>query len=500
MAGIALKRPLTVLIIGAGASGLAAAELLGQFPCFNILILEADNRLGGRCKTQPVDTVDGCYDLGASFIHGSESNPVYEMARKHNIDIIKSSTDWNSIRYCTENGQALNKATLGEVTNFYHECIDRSKQFAHAADNSALPKGISTVGAFVRNCLSQRILELDEKEKSTFASIFKCYELLECLNSGCDSLFDLQLKDFGQYQELDGYHWEFKNGYNDFIQLLFNNLNKTNTTIQLNSVVECVDYSSIDQDNCKQLISETSDEHPINVRCTNGKIYPADHVICTIPLGVLKQMAETLFNPTLPKSKLEAIYRLGFGTVNKVYLFYNKPFWGDDPFRTIFIWNDNQYKYPNNETYPLPESEAWLKKVFAISSSDHCNNALVFWMVGSAAEEIENVIDTQVSNSLTKLLNFYIKDPHIELPYKIVKSNWHNNPYSRGSYSYVSSISTGEDFQLIEDPLLSKQRNSPLIMFAGEATHKQFYSTVHGAYLTGRREALRLLQTYGLKS
>ena len=44
----------------------------------------------------------------------------------------------------------------------------------------------------------------------------------------------------------------------------------------------------------------------------------ADAVLVTVPLGCLKESALTLFDPVLPKWKLDAIKRLGFGNLNKV--------------------------------------------------------------------------------------------------------------------------------------------------------------------------------------
>lgn len=46
----------------------------------------------------------------------------------------------------------------------------------------------------------------------------------------------------------------------------------------------------------------------------------ADAVLVTIPLGVLKECATKIFEPKLPDWKLDAIQRLGFGNLNKVFL------------------------------------------------------------------------------------------------------------------------------------------------------------------------------------
>ena len=41
------------LIVGAGASGIAAASMLMQYGVHSIVILEAENRIGGRINTVP---------------------------------------------------------------------------------------------------------------------------------------------------------------------------------------------------------------------------------------------------------------------------------------------------------------------------------------------------------------------------------------------------------------------------------------------------------------
>lgn len=68
-----------------------------------------------------------------------------------------------------------------------------------------------------------------------------------------------------------------------------------------------------------------------------------DVVLCTLPLGVLKQSASSAnqpvpnvvqFMPPLPDWKISAIQRLGFGNLNKVVLCFDKQFW--DPASNLF--------------------------------------------------------------------------------------------------------------------------------------------------------------------
>lgn len=72
-----------------------------------------------------------------------------------------------------------------------------------------------------------------------------------------------------------------------------------------------------------------SDEHLIR--------YEADVCLCTLPLGVLKETLNNpegsnapTFEPQLPEWKLDAIRRLGFGTLNKVVLIFPHIFWNEN--------------------------------------------------------------------------------------------------------------------------------------------------------------------------
>jgi hypothetical protein len=72
-------------------------------------------------------------------------------------------------------------------------------------------------------------------------------------------------------------------------------------------------------------------------------LLPGDAVLCTLPLGVLKQCTASntqgvpntvQFVPPLPDWKVAAIQRLGFGNLNKVVLCFERIFW--DPNANLF--------------------------------------------------------------------------------------------------------------------------------------------------------------------
>lgn len=69
-------------------------------------------------------------------------------------------------------------------------------------------------------------------------------------------------------------------------------------------------------------------------------------------------------------------------------------------------------------------------------------------------------------------------------------TSWYKQKYCRGSYTAMGVGASQEDIENITQPLYSTPLQSkPAVLFAGEHTHTNFYSTVHGAYLSGRTAA-----------
>lgn len=74
--------PATICVVGAGVAGLRCADILLQRG-FDVTILEGRDRIGGRV-TQATLPSGHLADLGANWIHGTESNPILDLARETN--------------------------------------------------------------------------------------------------------------------------------------------------------------------------------------------------------------------------------------------------------------------------------------------------------------------------------------------------------------------------------------------------------------------------------
>ena len=80
-----LPREADIVVIGAGAAGIAAARRI-QAANRKVIVVEADARLGGRCWTDS-KTFDVPFDRGARWLHNPETNPMVKLARSAGLDI-----------------------------------------------------------------------------------------------------------------------------------------------------------------------------------------------------------------------------------------------------------------------------------------------------------------------------------------------------------------------------------------------------------------------------
>lgn len=76
----------------------------------------------------------------------------------------------------------------------------------------------------------------------------------------------------------------------------------------------------------------------IDVECADTSKFQADHVIVTVSLGVLKNRFSSLFTPEIPVEKREAIEKIGFGAVGKIFLSFDEKFWPDDCVGFSLLW------------------------------------------------------------------------------------------------------------------------------------------------------------------
>ena len=203
----------------------------------------------------------------------------------------------------------------------------------------------------------------------------------------------------------------------------------------------------------------------------------------------MKEKSREIFDPPLPSHKLKAIDRLMFGTVNKIFLEYERPFLNPAVSEVLFLWDDERLKAEEKKDI----SKTWFRKIYSFTKISEV--LLLGWISGKAAEYMETLSTKQVSGACTSILRQFLNDPFIPDPKRCVKTSWHSQIFTRGSYTSMAIGASQKDIEIIAEPLFQMNQSTVKLAFAGEHTHSSFYSTVHGAYLTGRTAAQVCLES-----
>lgn len=209
-----------------------------------------------------------------------------------------------------------------------------------------------------------------------------------------------------------------------------------------------------------------------------GEEIQGDAVVCSVSLGVLKDVGSLTFDPPLPVWKTGAIDRLGFGNLNKVTFEFDHVFWSKN--HDIFGRVVHPHVGSRGECYMY-----WaLNKLYETP-------ILLALCAGDAADEQEYRDDeTVVMRAMNALRETF---PHVDIPnpkaYAVTR--WRSDPFSRGTYSYIDVGSSGEDYNLMAEEIPGN------VHFAGEATCREHPATTGGALLSGLREAAKLAAKFG---
>lgn len=119
-----------IVIIGAGASGIAAATKLLANGFSNLIILEAESRIGGRVHTIPFG--ENVLDMGAQWCHGEKKNVVYDLAKEH--DLLQSNTvTFETFNMIRSDGSLIPQQTSDNLMELamrlLHSDVDEMKRY-----------------------------------------------------------------------------------------------------------------------------------------------------------------------------------------------------------------------------------------------------------------------------------------------------------------------------------------------------------------------------------
>eukprot|EP00111_Clytia_hemisphaerica_P024207 TCONS_00071333-protein len=299
---------------------------------------------------------------------------------------------------------------------------------------------------------------------------------LEFANATPLSALSLKHWDQDDDFEFTGSHMTVSNGFSCIPAALAEGLD-----IRLNTAVRNVKYT-------RQGVEV------VGVTNKNGiptsQTFKADAVLCTLPLGVLKHKnpPSIHFNPPLPDWKTGAMDRMGFGNLNKVILCFDRVF-----------WNSSTNLFGHVASTTSNRGELFL--FWSIYKAP----VLLALVAGEAANKLETYSDDVIIGRALTVLKGIFGSNNVPQPKETIVTRWKSDEWSRGSYSFVAAGSSGNDYDIMAAPVVPPPppekpvipgSNIPRLFFAGEHTIRNYPATVHGALLSGLREAGRIADQF----
>ncbi|RCK66099.1 Corticosteroid-binding protein [Candida viswanathii] len=470
------SRTTKVTIIGAGVSGLKAAETLlasGLFTADDVVILEAQDRVGGRLKTVPSKSTPGVqYDLGASWFHDSLANVVLDDLIKQDLLDIE-----NDVYYDDKDLQAYSSTgKVPVVDGKLNRVLEDIEKFIELYFHDSLNTPDLSLDDIVAKFFEQRGKFLTAEQKEYCGRMMRYLELWFGISSDRIS---------GKYAVMDhqGRNLLNKRGYLFLVKHLASRIPES--SILLNQPVKRIVRDNKEGD--KKVLVETA----------NGlKVY-SDYLIVTVPHSILAldpgSTNGLVWEPKLPQNMTDAFKSIHFGALGKVVFEFDHIFWNNDQDRFQIIADklDSAVGLSEKlETLPAP----FTYPAFAVNFSrvhKTTGGSLVILMQSPLTDYLE-AHPEQAWAYYKPMLQQLAVDPTqtIPEPTAVIVTDWTTNPWIRGSYS---AMYTGDDPSDLIIQLSGEFENcgipEPYIRFAGEHTISDGAGCVHGAYSSGIREA-----------
>lgn len=433
-----------ILIVGAGAAGLAAARELSSAN-FNVIVLEARDRIGGRIHTHFDSQLTAPIELGAEFVHGRAPETLM-LAERAGLKLIElPNTHWyfrNALVSKSGKFWSRIEAVMDEIAEYK----DRDESFAEFLEQYSRKYHVYDVRAMAT--LFVEGFHAAHADKISVQGLVKTNEAAA------------EIDDEKQFRPVTGYL--------PLAQWLHNEAVAHGASFRFESVVETVTWRA----------------GAVVVTCTNGEEFKARRLIVTLPLGVLQRNAVT-FTPRLI-AKEDAASKLAVGQVVKVVLRFRDRFWeeislpAEDGTRVDL--KDLAFIHAPDELPPTWWTQLPVRAPLLVGWAGGTHAERLLMHNGASLQTNSEALLDKSLEALSHIFAEPVKSLEDELV-DIYTHDWSSDPFSVGAYSYIPVGGLRAQAALAE-PVENT------IYFAGEAANeKGHHATVYGALTTGLRAA-----------
>ncbi len=367
-----------VIVIGAGAAGIAAARRLTEVGR-SVVVLEARDRVGGRVYTDE-SFASHPVELGAEFIHG-QNVATWDWVRE-----FEAPTTGDANRHSQWfhwGGQILDSEAFFLLAgDLYGE--QRRRRYGRRQEEGDDPPAASIFDEWERapsaplTAEGRRLIDnmvaqgtaADPEELGIFAGRAATYE-----------------------GDGDQRHFRLLHGYSDLVRHAAKGLD-----VRLATPIDRVAWEA----------------DGVRVE-SRGETFEADAVVVALPLGVL-QTGVVTFEPGLPAAKLEAIARINPGAIGKVVLKFDDFAWPRD---MTFLWTPRDTQLWWRPGQGQPNEEPVITAFFGGRDARAMADRSPADAAAFAVDDLEAMTGRSLSSHL--------------LDYRVLV--WNNEPYTQMGYS-----------------------------------------------------------------
>jgi len=471
------KKDADVIIIGAGWAGMAAADHLHKSGMENFIILEADDRTGGRSMAIEFGSESvGKYifEQGSNWVCGSGTerngkdtpsvrvNPVKTLMLQENLGVayIPGATDGNMTNYYKvydEHGVDTDES--GELRTKANDALACLSRLAPKASNK------ESVRAGLKHCGWNPSTDAEWAMDWALASDESGVLARNSALAGFapDPTYDWWGLD--DYLVVDQHPRGFARLIDGMVR---DTVPEGDSRIKLNAKVSKVEWGS----------------DGVTISTTDGKSFTANHAISTMSLGVIRKHHEEIFSPKLPKKQSQSIADNHVPMANLTHVLIQFPeVWWDNSIPAWISSNEGGKSERGKFT-------AW-HNLNAEGFIPGSNTLLSF-----LGEPEASVYGAMTEEEITPIImeRLRAQNPSLTIPDSTAAwlKNWGNDPLHYGAYAYAEpGVSWSTNWK---KPL--KVSRKTIVQFAGEATCDQLDGYTHGAMASVVGAAASYLHEY----
>jgi monoamine oxidase len=414
-----------VVILGAGFAGLAAGYRLGQRN-FDVTVLEARNRIGGRVFSYEIDKNEKLViELGAEWV-GASHTRIHEMCREFGLELENNQFDTHLIysgHYYPKGNwdySAEWRKTFQTILNEYSQFTEEDKKKLDKMDwwRFLMNRGITDRDVDVRELFDSTDFGESIRHVSAYAA----------------------LAEYAESSEKNEMDYKIKGGNGRLAEKLAEKIGSERIKTKTKAV-------EVDQSG-----------NEIIVKCSDSSVYKCDYVICAVPTFSLNKIK---WNPSFPEEKIEALNALQYARINKHVVLFDERFWGDESFDMVTDLYGHYFYH-------------------ATKNQKSNKGALISYTIGDKAD----VIHRQNQEFKKGVIVQSLKPAFGDISDKIQKQMtyyWGTDEYSKGAYALYG---IGQWYTVMPT-LKSRFKN---VYFAGEHL-ADWQGFMEGAINTGEEAA-----------